>query len=122
MGFNFSLFGENEHRQFNYKPRYYDVEAEERRKFFGEHPEIEELADEDTIDGQNKDAREAMESGKKNVQHKPGRYISGSFRDGHYQRTAVDTSKAQRIIGIISLVLIFIVFVYIAKFYGLILG
>ena len=31
-GFNFGFFGNQEHRVFNYKPRYYDVEAEERRK------------------------------------------------------------------------------------------
>lgn len=119
MGFNFSLFGENEHRQFNYKPRYYDVEKEERRQFFGDHPEIEELADEDTIDGQNKDAREAM--GKAKAEHKPGRYISGSFRDGHYQRTKKDTTKTQTVIGIITFILIFLVFVYISKFYGFLL-
>lgn len=115
MGFNFSLFGENEHRQFNYKPRFYDVEKEERRKFFGEHPEIEEVADEDVVDSQNKAARDAQT-------HKPGRYISGSFRDGHYQRTRKDTTRTQRLIGIISLVLIFLVFIYIAKFYTYLLS
>ncbi len=110
MGFSFNFFGESEHRVFNYKPVYYDPEKEERKRLFGK------------VDGsmdapEDKGSTEKTDSG-----YKPGQYISGSFRDGHYQRTAVDTSKAQRIIGIISLVLIFIVFVYIAKFCGLILG
>lgn len=118
MGFNFSLFGENEHRQFNYKPRYYDVEKEERRRFFGEHPEIEELGDEDIKEAQDQAAKDAAQDS----QHKPGRYISGSFRDGNYQRTRKDTSKTQKIIGIVSLVLIFVVFIYIAKFYTILLS
>ena len=43
-GFNFGFFGNQEHRVFNYKPRYYDVEAEERRKMFGD------------VDGTNEEA------------------------------------------------------------------
>lgn len=107
MGFNFSLFGDNSHRKFNYKPRFYDEEAEQRRQFFGDHglPEQQSSA--------------AGESEKE--AHKPGRYIMGSFRDGNYQKTSSDTTKVQKIIGIVSLILIFVAFVYIAKFYGLII-
>ena len=34
--FNFGFFGNQEHRVFNYKPRYYDPEEEERRRMFGD--------------------------------------------------------------------------------------
>lgn len=112
MGFNFSFFGDNSHRQFNYKPRYYDVEKEERRKFFGEHPEIEELEDQNPEDV-------SLEDGKK-APHKPGRYISGSFRDGNYQKETVGTTRTQKIIGMVTLLLVFIVLVYFAKLYILI--
>lgn len=112
MGFNFSFFGDNSHRQFNYKPRYYDVEAEERRKFFGDHPQMDERREVDELQEPDDTAVEP---------HKPGRYISGSFRDGNYQRTSPGTTKTQKIIGMITLILVFVVLTYIAKFYGLII-
>ena len=31
----FNFFGDNEHRVFNYKPMYYDKDAEERKRKFG---------------------------------------------------------------------------------------
>lgn len=103
MGFNFNFFGETEHRVFNYKPRYYDPEKEERRRFFGDHPE-------------------AGDDGKKQDEgYTPGKYISGSFREGNYQRLRrSSSSKAQKIIGIVGLVLFFVVLYFIAKFYGMI--
>lgn len=104
MGFNFSFFGDNSHRQFNYKPRYYDVEAEQRRQFFGEHPEIDELPEQQEMD-------------QAQVQHKPGRYISGSFRDGNYQKMSQGTSRTQKIIGMVTLILVFVVLYFFAKFY-----
>jgi len=91
MAFNFSFFGTNEHRVFNYKPRYYDVEEEERRKKFGK------------VDG-------SFEKEK----YVPGSYIKGSFRDGNYQVQRGQT-KAQKIIGLIALVLMFVVIIFIAK-------
>ena len=36
MGFNFSFFGKQEVRRFSYRPRFYDPEAEERRKKYGD--------------------------------------------------------------------------------------
>ena len=42
------------------------------------------------------------------------------FCDGK-KKTSSDTTKVQKIIGIVSLILIFVAFVYIAKFYGLII-
>ena len=36
MAFNFSFFGKQEHRVFNYKPIYFDQEKEERRQMFGQ--------------------------------------------------------------------------------------
>ncbi|MCQ2186664.1 MAG: hypothetical protein MJY92_08110 [Bacteroidales bacterium] len=122
MGFNFSLFGENEHRQFNYKPRYYDVEKEERRGGNEGRSRRSPHDDKEKKEAQDQAAKDAAQNGSAAGQHKPGRYISGSFRDGNYQRTRKDTSKTQKIIGIVSLVLIFVVFIYIAKFYTFLLS
>lgn len=98
MGFNFNFFGESQHRVFNYKPRYYDVEKEERRRFFG------------TDQADDKEG------------YTPGKYISGSFRDGNYQRMRTpEKSALRKIIGMVGLVLFFIVLYYIAKFYMVIL-
>lgn len=93
----FSFFGDQEHRVFNYKPRFYDPEEEERRQMFGK------------VDGSIE--RENKEKG-----HTPGSYIQGSFRNGNYSRRR-GSSKAQTYIGIIGLLLVLIVLIYIAKFY-----
>ncbi|MBO8467909.1 MAG: hypothetical protein IAB99_09150 [Bacteroidetes bacterium] len=95
MGFNFSFFGTPEHRQFNYRPRYYDPEKEALKEKFGK------------VDGR-------LEKEK----YVPGTYIKGSFRNGNYQKMR-GANKAQKIIGAIGLVIFFIALVYIAKFYSL---
>lgn len=96
MGFNFGFFGTPEHRTFNYRPRYYDEEKEQLKEKFGH------------VDGAKKET------------YAPGSYLKGSFRDGNYQRTKQTRStKAQKIIGLVGLVLFFVVLVYIAKFYSL---
>lgn len=95
MGFNFSFFGRQEHRVFNYKPRYYDPEKEERSKRFSH------------VDGTNK-----------KEEYAPGSYISGSFRDGNYQMTR-EANRYQRIIGVVALLLAFAVIILIAKYYPL---
>ena len=95
MGFNFSFFGRQEHRVFNYRPRFYDPEKEERKQMFGH------------VDGT---------SGKK--EYAPGSYISGSFRDGAYQKTR-EASRYQRVIGVVALILAFAVIYLIAKYYRL---
>lgn len=106
MGFNFNFFGETEHRVFNYKPRYYDPEKEERRRFFGDHGE----------DKAGDDGSPAEDA------YTPGKYLSGSFRDGNYQRLRTSSStKAQKIIGIVGLILFFVILYFIARFYGMIL-
>ena len=100
MGFKFGFFGEQEHRVFNYKPRYYDPEKEKRREMFGE------------VDGS---AEKAREEGK----YAPGSSIRGAFRDGNYKRTRGSGNRTQAIIGIVTLVLIVVVLIYITKFYSL---
>lgn len=99
-GFNFGFFGNQEHRVFNYKPRYYDVEAEERRKMFGD------------VDGTNEEAA-------KNGNYTPGSNIRGAFRNGHYQKTRSSMNKIHGIITIITLLLIVTVLIYFAKFFEL---
>ena len=42
MGFNFSFFGKQEVRGFNYRPRFYDPETEERRKKYGDFTKKDE--------------------------------------------------------------------------------
>ena len=94
----FNFFGESEHRVFNYKPIYYDPEKEERKRMFG------------AVDG-------TMDKEKEKGTYVPGSYIKGSLRDGAYRNTRGHMGKAQTIIGIISMLLIFAVLYFIAKFY-----
>ena len=85
---------------FNYKPRYYDPEEEERRRMFGD------------VDGTNEKARE---EGK----YVPGSSIRGAWRDGNYKRTRSTQSRTQVLISIITLLLIAAVLIYITKIYAL---
>lgn len=96
----FNMFGETEHRVFNYRPRYYDPEEEARKAKFGK------------VDG-------TLEREKKEGKYQPGSYIQGSLRDGNYSRTRSSSGKVQNFIGIFGLVLIFVVLYFIAKFYTL---
>ena len=95
-GFNFGFFGKEEHRVFNYKPRYYDEEAEKRRQMFGE------------VDGS------LQKEG-----YIPGSSIRGAFRNGNYQRTRSSMGKIHGIISAITMLLIVAVLIYIAKFFEL---
>lgn len=97
---SFGWFGEQEHRVFNYKPIYYDPEAEERRRMFGK------------VDGSMDEKKDGEKV------YSPGSYIQGSFRNGNYARRR-GASRAQSIIGIVGLVLVIVVLVYISKFYAL---
>ena len=99
-GFNFGFFGEQEHRVFNYKPRYYDPEKEARKAMFGD---VDGTADKERKEGK----------------YVPGSSIRGAFRDGNYKRTRGSGNRMQAIIGIITLLLIVAVLVYITKFYSL---
>lgn len=98
--FNFGFFGEQEHRVFNYKPRYYDPAEEERKAMFG------------SVDGSDDKAREEGT-------YVPGSSIQGAFRDGNYRRTRSGATRAQSIIGIVGLLLVVTVLIYITKFYSL---
>lgn len=115
MGFSFNFFGESEHRVFNYKPVYYDPEKEERKRLFGK---VDGSVDALTDAFEDNSSKEKGNSG-----YKPGQYISGSFRDGNYQRTrGTSTNKVQKIIGLVGLILFFVVLYFIAKFYGMLLS
>lgn len=92
----FSFFGEGEHRVFNYKPIYYDEEEEKRKQFFGD------------TGSDKKDGKEA---------YVPGSYIRGSMSNGAYRRTKGHMSKTQTIIGIVTLILIFAILYFMAKYY-----
>lgn len=92
----FNIMGDHEHRVFSYKPIYYDQEAEERKKLFGQ------------VDGSEE-----------KKPYTPGSYIKGSFRDGNYQNVRSSTTKAQNIIGLVGLILLVVALFYIAKFYTL---
>lgn len=99
----FNMFGEQEHRVFDYKPIYYDKEKDELRSKFG------------TVDG-SRDAK--VSEDKEKGTYVPGSYIQGSLRDGNYQRTRSSSTKAQNIIGLVGLVLVFVILYYIAKYYS----
>lgn len=90
------MFGEQEHRVFNYKPMYYDPEKEELKRKFGQ------------VDG-------SMEK----EDYTPGSYIKNSMREGRYKSSKKTTNRAQNIIGLIGLLLIAAVLIYFAKFFTL---
>jgi len=94
--FNFGFFGNQEHRVFNYKPRYYDPEEEKRRQLFGD------------VDGSNDAHKEG---------YTPGSSLRGAFRNGNYQKTRSSMSTAHTIITLVTLVLIVTVLIYMAKFF-----
>ena len=98
--FNFGFFGNQPHRVFNYKPRYYDPEEEKRRQMFGE------------VDGTNQAAREKED-------YTPGSSLRGAFRDGAYQKTRSSVGKAHTIITLVTLALVVVVLIYMAKFFEL---
>ena len=100
----FNLFGETEHRVFNYKPMYYDKEKEELKRRFG------------AVDGSRE--RE-IEKSKEEGTYVPGAYLKESMREGSRRVRRSHSNKAQNIIGLVGLLLVFIVLFYIAKFYTL---
>ena len=100
----FNLFGETEHRVFNYKPIYYDKEKEEMKRMFG------------AVDGSRE--RE-IEKAKEDGTYVPGAYLKESMREGSRRVRRSHSNKAQNIIGLIGQLLIFIVLFYIANFYTL---
>ena len=93
----FNLFGEQEHRQFNYKPIYFDKEKEERKQIFGKV--------DGTYDSENKD-------------YVPGGSIRGAFRDGGYSKRS-KKSSLQTWAGIAILAMIVIIFFFFIKFFAL---
>lgn len=95
MGFNFSFFGKQEVRKFNYIPRFYDPATEERRKKYGDFT-------------------------KKNEGYTPGKHVKGHFRDGHYQRTK-DMSQNQKILGMITIVLLFAVIYLVYRYFPILI-
>ena len=97
MGFNFSFFGKQEVRKFNYKPRFYDPETEERRRKYGDF------------------TKETQKQ-----EYVPGNRIKGSLRDGNYSKTE-DLSRNQRFLGAVSLILLFVVIILLWKYFPVLL-
>lgn len=104
MGFNFGFFGTPQHREFNYRPVYYDPEKEALKERFGK------------VDGTA--SKEGEAAPKK--EYVPGQYIKGSITDRNYRVTR-GTGKAQKVLGAVALILAFAVIYLIAKYYPLIL-
>lgn len=97
MGFSFNFFGTQEVRKFNYRPRFYDPEAEERRKKYGDFTKPKE-----------------------NEKYVPGQHVKGSLRDGNYSRTE-DVSRNQKVIGIITMILLFAMVYLIYRYFPILL-
>ena len=97
MGFNFSFFGKQEVRRFNYRPRFYDPEAEARRQKYGDF--TKESKDEPYV---------------------PGKHVKGSLRDGSYSQTR-DMSQNQKVLGAIALLLLFAVIFLLVKYFPILL-
>ena len=96
MGFNFSFFGKQEVRKFNYRPRFYDPKTEERRKKYGDFTKP------------------------KPEGYVPGQHVKGSFRDGRYSRSE-DVSRNQKTIGRVTMILLFAVVYLIYKYFPLLI-
>ena len=96
MGFSFNFFGKQEVRRFNYKPRFYDPETEERRKKYGDFTKP------------------------KDESYTPGKHIKGSLRDGNYQQK-YDMSRNQKKLGIITTILLFAVVYLIFKYFPILI-
>ena len=96
MGFSFNFFGTQEVRKFSYKPRFYDPEAEERRKKYGDFTKP------------------------KDEKYVPGQHLNGSFRDGGYQQTK-DVSKNQKVLGAITMILLFAVVNLIYRYFPILI-
>ena len=94
MGFSFKFFGTQEVRKFNYKPRFYDPEVEERRKKYGDFTKPKEEEQE----------------------YVPGKYVKGSLRDGNYQRRQ-EVNRNQKNIGVVTMLLLFAVVYLIYKYF-----
>lgn len=97
MGFNFSFFGKQEVRKFNYRPRFYDPEAEERRSKYGDF------------------TKKAQKQ-----EYVPGAHIKGSLSDGNYSKTE-DLSQNQKLLGAVSLILLFAVIFLLWKYFPILL-
>ncbi len=91
MGFSFNFFGKQEIRRFNYRPRLYDPDEEERREKFGDH------------------SAEKKE-------YVPGQFVKGSLRDGNYKETK-DVTKNQKFLGVVTVLLLFAVVFALFKYF-----
>ncbi|MBE6240769.1 MAG: hypothetical protein E7115_04665 [Bacteroidales bacterium] len=83
MGFSFNFFGKQEVRRFNYRPRLYDPEEEERRQKFGNHSS-------------------------ERKEYVPGELVRGSLRDENYKDTK-DVTRNQKYLGMLTILLLFAV-------------
>ena len=75
-------------------------EKEERKRLFGQ------------VDG-------SVDRDKEKGEYVPGSYLHGAFRDGNYATRRSHSTKAQKYIAIVGLVLVAVVLIYITKFYAL---
>lgn len=95
MGFSFNFFGKQEVRRFNYRPRFYDPEEEERREMFGDHS-------------------------KEKKEYVPGELVRGSLRDGNHKSTK-EVSRNQKHLGMLTIVLLFAVVAAIFKYFPILM-
>ena len=91
MGFSFNFFGKQEVRRFNYRPRLYDPDEEERREMFGDHST------------EKKD-------------YVPGELVRGSLRGGNY-KSSKDVTRNQKYLGMLTIVLLFAVVYALFKYF-----
>lgn len=103
MGINISFFKTPRHRVFHYEPLYYDEKKEHR----------EELMEEIEKEKAQKEGREW-----KDTHYYAGKHIRGKIRESSekYHRHAMKDSVS-KIIGIVSLVILFILIYYFAQYY-----
>ncbi len=108
MGLNISFFKTPRHRVFHYEPLYYN-----KRK---EH--IDEVLEEI-----KKKKGEATEDDPKRVRYYSGKNIRGKMRNytQNNSRHAMHSST-NKIIGIISLIILFVLIYYFAEYFGILIS
>lgn len=99
--FNFGFFGTREPRGFRYTPLTYDEDKERLKDTFG------------SVDG-------SLEKEKETTVYVPGAHIKKAMNVENRPRKETRISRIQKIIGAVTLILVFLVIMLIAKYYPLI--
>lgn len=103
MAINISFFRTPKHRVFHYTPRYYDETKERIRN---------------TIDEIEREKAEKEGKPYKSDHYIPGKSIRGSMRDAEKYKKHAMKPGISKIIGWVSLIILFVLIYYFATYFG----